>query len=80
MTAAIISVTGQLQWYFAWCPYNKLTRKNEAWKTFFTRFQKKLGGKTGEDIWRFKIPALVKRDETEPTGVCLTGNFGEWDY
>jgi len=67
-------------YYFAWCPFNARTRKNADRKKFITNFHRKLGGSAGHDIWRFKIPALVQPADRQPEGVCLTGNYGEWDY
>ena len=65
--------------YFAWSPLSSATRKHAAWRRFFTKWYASLGGRTGHDIWRFKIPPLVEDEEKDPKGVCLTGNYGFWD-
>jgi hypothetical protein len=65
--------------YFAWCPMVSEAWQDEGWRKFMTGFHASLGGKLGHDVWRLKIPALVEEDDTDPEGVCLTGNYGYWD-
>lgn len=45
----------------------------------FTALHRSLGGKTGHDIWRFKLPAPNFPEETLPGEKCLTGNYGFWN-
>ena len=65
--------------YFACCPFTKRTLRDAGWKAYITSLHRELGGSTGHDIWRFRLPDPIKTREPEaPQGVCLTGNYAYW--
>jgi hypothetical protein len=66
-------------YYLAWCPLTREACLDADWRRFFTEWHAALGGKTGLDVWRFRLPLLASADESDPEGVCLTGNYGLWD-
>ncbi|MDH7482396.1 MAG: sugar-binding protein [Armatimonadota bacterium] len=64
--------------FFASNPFAEKTVGDQAWKDFFKALAENLGLKTGRDIWRFKFPNLKTVYQSDPEGVCLTGNYIRW--
>ncbi len=52
--------------------------KNPEWIALFREIQSNAGAKLNQDIWRFRFPATKPLERMRPAGVCLTGNYMEW--
>jgi len=55
-------------------PFDTTDRSPSAYQ-LTTALQEKFGARTGQDIWRFKLPPFQDQSTSLVDGKCLTGNF-----
>lgn len=59
-------------------PFTLKTLRDKNAIAFFKTFQKQLGLKTDENIWRFQFPMDLIKPLSKPQGQCLTNNYIHW--
>lgn len=64
--------------YFAFNPFSPKAISQPGWQAFFKAFEKRLGIATDLNIWRFQFPKSLVSHIAEPSGRCLTNNYGFW--
>jgi hypothetical protein len=64
--------------YFAFNPFSPQAISDPSWNTFFKGLEKSLGIKLDQNIWRFQFPKSLVSHMSEPSGRCLTNNYGFW--
>lgn len=64
--------------FFGFNPFQEDLVKETSWQNFFRDLQIGLGVKTGQDIWRFKLPPPTAAKIYPKRGECLTGNYIFW--
>lgn len=51
---------------------------NQPWIDFFGHLQQRLNLTMGHEYWRFRFPSVPDQNSDRPEGMCLTGNYFEW--
>lgn len=64
--------------YFAFNPFTEENLYDDNWIAFFKSFERSLGITLDQKIWRFQFPTSLVSHMSEPTGRCLTNNYGFW--